>query len=221
MNDRSYSFMHDRSFSQISDRTFMKKGSGMDHREHYRKAQAELAGEIARVGDAELELVTPCTEWTVRDLLRHVVAVNYSEVEAFAGRPYDAATDARLDGDPRERYPEAAAAALEVLTDDTALVRTVPFADQDRPGWVRISFHFLDAFTHIWDLRRALNRPGALDPELAEAGIEVAGLIPNEEWVRGPGKPFGRIVPVADDAPAVDRMLGLVGRSPDWAPAPA
>lgn len=189
----------------------------MDHREFYRRAHAELATQIAAVGDTELELATPCAGWTVRDLLRHLVAVNYGEVEAFADRPYDAGTDTRLDGDPRALYPEAAAEALAVVSEDAALERTVRFADQDLPGWVRVSFHFLDSFVHIWDLRKAVRRPVGLDPELAEAGIRVAELIPNEEWVRGPGKAFGPIVPVPVDAPAADRLLGLVGRSPDWA----
>lgn len=33
---------------------------------------------------------------------------------------------------------------------------------------------------------------------------------------QGPGKSFADPVPVPDDAPAFDRLLGLSGRYPDW-----
>lgn len=192
-----------------------------DHRKHYRLAQVEMAELIGTIEDDQLALPTPCSEWKVRDLLRHLVGANYDEVAVFEGQEYDPSTDPRLAADPRRQYAESADRDVAAVADDSVLEQTVPFVGRENPGWVRISFHFLDIVTHSWDLRKALGAPGELDPELAAAGIEVAELIPDAEWVRGPGKPFGAIVPVPDDASPVDRMLSLVGRSPDWTPAPA
>jgi hypothetical protein len=36
---------------------------------------------------------------------------------------------------------------------------------------------------------------------------------------QGEGKPFAPRVPVADDAPALDRLVALSGRDPGWARA--
>ncbi|MGH8791784.1 MAG: TIGR03086 family metal-binding protein [Stackebrandtia sp.] len=187
----------------------------MDHRQQYRRAQLELSRVVAGIADEQLDLPTPCSEWTVKGLLRHLVAVNYGEVAAFADEPYDQETDPRLDTDLRNLYAEAADDAWKILAEDSALDRLVPFAGQDRPGWVRISFHFIDAFIHTWDLRRAVGRPAPLDQDLVPAALEVAGLIPDDDTARGPGKAFGPALPSSPEASDAERLLRLVGRSPE------
>jgi uncharacterized protein (TIGR03086 family) len=68
-----------------------------------------------------------------------------------------------------------------------------------------------DAFTHGWDLARALGQSTDLDPELA-AQLLGASMIPDE--FRGPDgqAPFGPKVDVPESAPAADRLAGVLGR---------
>ena len=40
---------------------------------------------------------------------------------------------------------------------------------------------------------------------------------PIEDLIRGSGQ-FGARVPVPDDAPVQDRLVGFIGRDPQWAP---
>ena len=75
-----------------------------------------------------------------------------------------------------------------------------------------------DVLVHTWDLARAVGAPDVLDPELCEIGYARASE--NSEALRASNM-FGNEVPVPDDAPVQDRMLGLFGRDPGWRPTPA
>ena len=76
-------------------------------------------------------------------------------------------------------------------------------------------FYTADVFMHTWDLARATGQDDTLDPETCAEMLE--GMIPFEEAMRSSGQ-YGPAVPVADDAPVQDRMLGFIGRDPNWRP---
>ena len=56
---------------------------------------------------------------------------------------------------------------------------------------------------------------GAHDPVFA--GQLLEGMRPMEQVLRDSGQ-YGPAVPVADDAPVVERLMGFVGRDPAWRP---
>ncbi|HEY0498869.1 MAG TPA: hypothetical protein VGD48_24215 [Kutzneria sp.] len=69
---------------------------------------------------------------------------------------------------------------------------------------------------HGWDLKATLGLPRDLDPELVDAALRLfadASTPPTTNPLR---IPFAPRRPVADDAPAVDRLLARVGRRADW-----
>jgi uncharacterized protein (TIGR03086 family) len=69
---------------------------------------------------------------------------------------------------------------------------------------------------HGWDVARASGQPYEVDP--ASLGA-VHGFVAQ---FSGPGQEesraglFGPVVPVPDDAPLLDRVLGMAGRDPSW-----
>ncbi|MCM4082709.1 TIGR03086 family protein [Paractinoplanes hotanensis] len=78
-------------------------------------------------------------------------------------------------------------------------------------------FYTTDVFMHAWDLARATGQDDRLDPELC--ALLVAGMEPMEQLMRSSGQ-YGPRVPVKDDADAQTRLLGFIGRDPEWkAPA--
>ncbi len=79
-------------------------------------------------------------------------------------------------------------------------------------------FYTSDVFMHTWDLARATGQDETLEPE-ACAGM-LAGMQPLEELIRSSGQ-YGPAVPVPEGADAQTRLLGFIGRDPDWAPAAA
>ena len=77
-------------------------------------------------------------------------------------------------------------------------------------------FYTSDVFLHTWDLARATGQDESLDTELCAAML--AGMEPLEELIRSSGQ-YGPAVPVSEGADPQTRLLGFIGRDPDWAHA--
>ena len=72
-----------------------------------------------------------------------------------------------------------------------------------------------DIFMHTWDLARATGQDDRLDPASPARSSRAWS-----RWRRScavPGSSASR-VPVPDDADAQTRLLGFIGRDPDWKP---
>jgi len=121
-----------------------------------------------------------------------------------------------LGDDPRASFAaivDRAVAAAEALTDlDTVLHFTYGDYPAREGLWHVISFRGLRAV----DLARVIGVDDQLDPELVEA--MWTEFLPQAETWRELGV-FGPRVPVADDAPLQERLLGLTGRQPRRAAA--
>ncbi|MBK1789423.1 TIGR03086 family metal-binding protein [Prauserella cavernicola] len=191
----------------------------MNVRELDRRALALAGAAVAAVTPDQLSLPTPCADWTLRGLLRHLVSQNegFAAAARGEGRSLRVWRDGRLSDDPRTAF--AASAAL--VTDAFAVpdVLDAPFAlpeiDERRPfpGRQAIAFHCLDAVVHAWDVAVTVGAAWEPDDELLAAALRVAERVPGEG--RGPGAAFDTGVP-ADGLPLGARLLALLGRSPSW-----
>lgn len=148
---------------------------------------------------------TPCTGWSVRELVSHVVAGNNLFASALSGEPVPPPDDRLL-----MAYRDSAAALLGAFGQPGALdaVVTVPFGSV--PGIVALHLRITEVLVHGWDLARATGQPAAFPGDLAEQELAFTrgklGDIP-------PGRrPFGPPQPVADDAAAIDRLAACLGR---------
>jgi len=168
---------------------------------------------LARLRPADFDLATPCAGWTVRDLLRHQVEVALD----YDARARDGQRRPWPDDDPVVAYSMANDLVVAAFRADGFLDRGAEFLNfGTQPGRVLVGAHFIDNLVHSWDVRRALGVDSALDDDLAHAAYRVAARYPTTPDVRGPGAPFGPPVAVAEDAPITDRLVALLGRSPDW-----
>ncbi|MEU0568088.1 TIGR03086 family metal-binding protein [Nonomuraea sp. NPDC005983] len=172
----------------------------------------------------DLHRPTPCAGWTVRDLLEHQIVQNHGFAHAATGRPSDlAAWQPRpLGDDPRGEHTESAEAVLTAFAEDGVLERRFwlpeirdggPF-----PAELAIGFHFIDCVVHGWDLAKALGVAPNVPPALAEAALPLAAQVPDTPEARGEGRAFRPGLAIEDDAPALDRVVALLGRSPSWTP---
>jgi len=99
------------------------------------------------------------------------------------------------------------------FTDPAVLGRPLVFHFATMPGAVAMAVYLSEVSVHTWDLARATGQ----DPVFDDASVELALAtmrvgMPAER--RGGEIPFGPVVPVADDAPAIHRLVGWVGRRP-------
>jgi uncharacterized protein (TIGR03086 family) len=80
------------------------------------------------------------------------------------------------------------------------------------PGEVAGLVALDELVVHGWDLAVATGQPYSPSVEEVDAAMSFVTAFdaPRD------GGLFGAIVPVPDDAPALERLLGLTGRDPAW-----
>jgi uncharacterized protein (TIGR03086 family) len=154
-------------------------------------------------------------EWTVADLVAHLVTEMLWVPPLFAGEPYaegrfpDSTTDL-LGDDPFESWETAADPALSALAEDDALIRTVHLERGPTPASVYVEELIADLTVHSWDLARATGGDTDLDGELVTAALVVGERMP-EDGVPGM---FDPPLDVSASASPQQRLLARFGRRP-------
>ena len=179
-------------------------------------AADELARVVRSVGDRDLDRPTPCADWTVRDLLLHLVGLtaHFATVARHGPPPEEAP---HLDGDWRTR--------LGTLLDDLAHAWSEPDAwtGEGEAGGVRMpnGQHGIVALEevvlHGWDLARAVDAPFRVRDEDV---VAVRGFVEGFAEVSDADR-AGLYGPVVDAGPAtttLDAVLALAGRDPVRSP---
>jgi uncharacterized protein (TIGR03086 family) len=191
----------------------------MDIRDLDRRAGAVLGEVVMQVRSEHLWFPTPCPDWTVRGLLRHIV----SENEGFAAAALNgsASTGAwnsgRLGDNPAGAYRRSNVRVADAFADGGALDRLMEVREFGSfPRRIALTFHQLDCVVHAWDLARAIDAPYDPPPDMVEMALDLARRIPDTDAARGPGAAFERSVKVPGDAADFPQLLGLLGRNPDW-----
>jgi uncharacterized protein (TIGR03086 family) len=185
-------------------------------------AARRLADLVAGVPDGLLDAPTPCPDYRLGDLLDHVgtltlaftAAAQKDRGEASAQGPRGDA--AKLGSDWRQRIPRDLAALAEAWSDPAAWTGLTRIAGLDMPGEVAGLFALDELVVHGWDVARASGQPYDCDPASLEAVHELVAQFSGpgtEQQRRGL---FGPEVAVPDDAPFLDRVIGMTGRDPGW-----
>jgi uncharacterized protein (TIGR03086 family) len=178
-------------------------------------ALAGTAAVVDSVGADQWDLPTPCSEWTVREVVRHLVAGHYIFARAIEAQPASAEGTSAV---PDDRWPTAyrqsADVLLEAFATPGALERpvTIPFGSV--PGSVAFHLRLVEALVHGWDVARATGQAEPHDQGLAER--ELAWSRPWLAKVPADRSPFGPPLPVADDASPLDRLVACLGRDVTW-----
>jgi uncharacterized protein (TIGR03086 family) len=175
---------------------------------------------VRRVTAEDLTRPTPCADWTLHGLLRHMIAQHYGFAAASGGDGDLARWRTRALGeDPAAAYCAAAECVLAAFAADGVLDRNFPLPEFKRglmyPAREAISFHFVDYVVHSWDLARTLDLPVRFDPALLDAAISVAGSVPGGDARLEPGAAFAPKVTWSGGS-RLDQIVAILGRSPDW-----
>ncbi|MGW4852028.1 TIGR03086 family metal-binding protein [Streptomyces sp. NPDC004288] len=186
-----------------------------DPRQALLKAVALARHTVAAVRPEQFDGSTPCTEFTVRGLAGHLVAV--LRRIAVAGRGGDVMSlpttiDDLADTDWQEAW-DAAVREVEAAWADPAILRrtlTLPFGSL--PGAAAAAVWTSEFTVHTWDIATATGQLPDWDPELV--AISYAAM--QRGLPAGPrdGAPFEAAVDVDPDAPAIDRLVAWCGRKP-------
>lgn len=157
---------------------------------------------------------TPCTEWTVRDLVNHLTAEQLWVPDLVTdGATVEDVGDA-YDGDvlgarPRAAWDAAARAARKAFTADGALERTVQLSYGETPAVAYCSQMTADAVVHAWDLSRAIGAPERLPDALVAFALEE--VTPYADQLAASGLFAPPIEPPPGDS-AQSLLLAMLGR---------
>jgi uncharacterized protein (TIGR03086 family) len=175
--------------------------------DRYRRRADAFASLVAGTAPERWSRPSPCEGWLARDVVVHVVDFSAQVLRETAGVP-DPPVFADFD-DPVAAFGAARAAVERVLDD--------PDTPPDVTGYLDGALS-IDLPQHGWDLARATGQDATIDPAELELLWDSLSRHPDVwEWQRDNGW-YAAPVPVPDDAPLQDRVLGLLGRDPAWTP---
>jgi uncharacterized protein (TIGR03086 family) len=183
------------------------------------RASADL---VARATAADLDRVTPCAGWTLRDLLTHMTAQHHGFAAAASGDGSLENWQPRpLGAGPVGAYQAAADVVLAAFAADGVLDREFVLPEFKRgqvfPAREAISFHFVDYVAHSWDVAKTLDVPLTFEPSLLDAALTVAEAVPGGDVRSQAGAPFAPAVPWSGyDGSRLDQIMAILGRSPAW-----
>ncbi|GAA2625568.1 MULTISPECIES: TIGR03086 family metal-binding protein [Streptomyces] len=188
--------------------------------------QARIVARLAAaVPEARLTGRTPCPAYTVGDLLSHLAGLSVAFRDAARkdlGATTDTAPGPEVPALPdrwREELPRLFGELAEAWQDPDAWTGMTRAGGVDLPGAVAGAVAADELVVHGWDLARATGQEYVPDPAALQASYAFL-LEAAQDESRGGGI-FGAVVPVPDDAPLLDRAVGLSGRDPAWTPPPS
>ncbi|WP_327706589.1 TIGR03086 family metal-binding protein [Streptomyces decoyicus] len=177
---------------------------------------------IRRMTPADLARPTPCSAWTLADLLAHMTAQHNGFAAAALGHGQELShwSVGPLGEDPVAQYRDAAehviAAFATVGSPDRAF--TLPEVTRARPfpAARAIGFHLIDYVVHGWDVARTLDLAYAPGSELLRVALPIARAVPDGDSRLAPGSAFCPGLSVANETGTLEKILAALGRSPDW-----
>jgi len=190
----------------------------MNEREMFDRAIASAAATVKGVEAGQFDLPTPCTQWSVRDLLNHIVGSLWFHHQLISGTPVPhpapagGLPDADLVGhDPSAAFAEAATAALASAAADGAMAAAVETPLGPMPGAVLTRFIALDMVVHGRDLAVATGQSYEVPGDLAAAVLAFAQMAITDQTR---GTYIAPAIDVAAGASDFDKLVGHMGRRP-------
>ncbi|MCV7278711.1 TIGR03086 family protein [Mycolicibacterium flavescens] len=175
---------------------------------------------LVQVTDDQLTAPTPCQDLRLDALLAHIGGLALA-FNAAARKEFGPLTDtppsfdAPLDEDWRVRYPARLTELALAFSRPAAWQGMTRAGTVDFPAEVAGMVALTEVVIHGWDVARAAGLPYQVDADTAAVVLPHVTQIAAEGPVEGL---FARAVPVADDAPALDRLVAMTGRDPGWSP---
>lgn len=200
-----------------------------DPRPLFSDAVATASEVIADVRRAQLEDPTPCEDMNVRTMLRHLVGVLDRITALGEGRDPFAVVESLADGDDWVgAWNSAARRAHTAWSSNDVLSRPMALPWVQGSGAEILSSYFSELTVHTWDLAVATGQQPKWAEQVVDAALGSSDFLPADDrlalfeeistamGLSSVAVPFAERVAIADDAPAIDRLVAWNGRDPQW-----
>jgi uncharacterized protein (TIGR03086 family) len=172
-------------------------------------------GSVAAVAPGLLSRPTPCSDWDLRALLRHVndslAAVCEGLDTGRIGPDPAADTGDGLAGDLAATFRDRARRLLGAWTSAGRHDRLIAIIDRPLPASVVAGTGAIELAVHGWDISRACGQHRPIPPTLAGDLLTICPLVVTEV-TRHPQ--FAAPIAVSPLASASDRLVAFLGRRP-------
>jgi uncharacterized protein (TIGR03086 family) len=159
---------------------------------------------------------TPCTEWSVWDLVNHMTSEQLWVPALLDGASIDDVGDRYsgdvLDGDPAAAWFAAAAGARDAFSSPGALERTVHLSSGPTRAMHYCKQMTVDATVHAWDLAKAIGADTSLAARLVTFSMQE--VEPHVHGLADSGL-FAPSIKVDKRADEQTKLLALLGRRDD------
>lgn len=192
----------------------------MELHEIMARAAAPAVAVAGNIKPDQLDGRTPCPEWDVRTVVNHLMFWSAFRTELAARKQQAPANDPiteHTDFTTRRDWPETFATQLDravaAWSEPGATEGDTGLAGGSMPARMIGMMMVGELVVHGWDLARATGQQLDTDPAALAAVHEMTTAMGEAGRKMGA---FGAAVEVGEDAPMLDRVLGLSGRNPLW-----
>ena len=154
---------------------------------------------------------TPCEEFTLRELLDHVVMVMRRAAAVGRGEHFATVQQESIDGDWAAQYRSGAHAVMEAWTDPQKLGQMFEVPWGMVPGGAVITTYTSELAVHGWDIATATDADFTIADDVLANTLEGVKFVP-AEGRDDPEKPFGPVVDPGPDASTLEQIAGWLGR---------
>lgn len=182
---------------------------------------------VAGVRPDQLDGPTPCPEMNVRAMLGHLVNVLDRIAALGNGTDPFAVTEPTVSGDGwSEAWSAATVGATDAWSDDALLDKPMALPWIEGTGAEVLASWLSELSVHTWDLAVATGQQPDWDDAVIAAALDARDFLPAENrlalfeeiaasmGIDEVAVPFAEQIAIADDAPAIDRLVAWNGRDP-------
>ncbi|MET7485186.1 TIGR03086 family metal-binding protein [Streptomyces sp. NPDC005538] len=174
---------------------------------------------VAAVPGSAWAAPTPCSEWTVRQVLNHARIDQQAYGLVLTGDrpdsdPFHPADS--LDGDPAAELDKVLRAVADGYTRLPADTDEIPTPLGPMPLPLAAATAAMDAAVHAWDIAAATDQNRPLDADLAEGIWPAADHLVDQ--LRDAYRVFAPAREARDEYDRAEALLAFLGRDPHWTP---
>jgi uncharacterized protein (TIGR03086 family) len=188
----------------------------------FHAGQREFTARVHAITEDQWTAATPDSEWSVADLVGHMVEEHRWAAPLVHGQDFQSAAkvvggarslpvDGGVGANLAQEWDEAATGSAEAFSAPGALDRDVELSRGATPVRTYLEEMIMDLTIHSWDLGQAIGYRDALADELVSPVYERvadAGDMSASGYFKEP-------VDVPDDAPTIDKLVAATGRKPN------
>ncbi len=182
------------------------------------RACASTRSIVENVPREQLALSTPCHDWHVHDLIDHIVGATdfFADIAELGSSPEDREWPSYADGDFIRSFGEQARRVVTAFSAPGAMEQTMVLPTGPAPGSRCIQVATGEIFVHGWDLAKSTGQDMPPDRGVADALLSSEWSSMCADVRNADPSVFAPEIPAPREGPAIDRLVGFLGRDPSW-----